>query len=310
MHPSGLHIYDTEGTAFTFITTVDGNKAHFTKRQIDGAEKARMLHASLGLPSHYDFKWIIQSNQIVDCPVTVQDVEVALKILGPNIAELKGKTTRKTPAAVVLDIVQIPKEIRELHRRVTLSIDIFFVKGIPFFITLSRNIRFTTVTHLADRRAPTIFKALWGIVLYYFQRGFQVTTVTGDNKFASLQEWMVDLPGAPHLNLTSTNEHEPYIERHIRVVKEWVRALRYSLPFQKIPKQMINYMIFYTVKLLNYFPVKGGVSDQYSPKAILAGEVMHFKYYSMPFGTYCQIHEKTVLGMEWWLGCREPLLWI
>ena len=47
-------------------------------------------------------------------------------------------------------------------------------------------------------------------------------------------------------------------------------------------------MIFYVVKLLNYIPMKGGVSDQYSPKAILAGELGH----SMPFGTYCQIHEE------------------
>ena len=51
-------------------------------------------------------------------------------------------------------------------------------------------------------------------------------------------------------------------------------------------------MIFYAVKLLNYFPVKGGVSDTLSPKAILSGEVVHYKYYSMPFGTYCQIHEE------------------
>ena len=34
------------------------------------------------------------------------------------------------------------------------------------------------------------------------------------------------------------------------------------------------------------------MSDQYGPKAILAGEVIQYKYYSIPFGTYCQIHEE------------------
>ena len=40
MHPSGLHIYDPTETDFSFVTTVEGNKAHFMKRQIEGAEKA------------------------------------------------------------------------------------------------------------------------------------------------------------------------------------------------------------------------------------------------------------------------------
>ena len=40
--------------------------------------------------------------------------------------------------------------------------------------------------------------------------------------------------------------------------------------------------------------MKGGVSDHYSPKAILAGELVHFRYYLMPFSTYCQVHEEDV----------------
>ena len=65
----------------------------------------------------------------------VQDAEVAYKIWGYDIAALKGKMMRKTPSSVILDIVWIPKEIRELHQNVTLSVDIFFFNSIPFFIT-------------------------------------------------------------------------------------------------------------------------------------------------------------------------------
>jgi hypothetical protein len=36
-------------------------------------------------------------------------------------------------------------------------------------------------------------------------------------------------------------------------------------------------MVFYAVKLLNYFPVKGGVSEIYGPKAIMFSEVLDFK---------------------------------
>ena len=188
--------------------------------------------------------------------------------------------------------MQIPKEIRELHHIVTLSIDIFFVNNIPFFLTLSRSIIFATVMHLVDRQSTMIFKAFKSIFQYYLQHGFQITGVTGDGKFAPLQADMVELPGAPRLNLASANEHEPFVERRIRVINERIRSIRHSLPFRAIPKTMTTYMVFYVVKLLNYFPAKGGISDQYSPKAILSGKLVHIKYYTMPFGTYCQVHEE------------------
>ena len=90
------------------------------------------------------------------------------------------------------------------------------------------------MTHLADHCLKMIFKGLHGIVMYYFQRGFQVTVVTGDGKFASLQECMVELPDAPRLNLASANEHEPYIEWQIHVVKERVHVICQSLSFTSI----------------------------------------------------------------------------
>ena len=51
-------------------------------------------------------------------------------------------------------------------------------------------------------------------------------------------------------------------------------------------------MVFYAVKLLNYFPVKGGVSGVYGPKTIMSGKVIDFTKFSLPFGSYCQVHEE------------------
>ena len=69
--------------------------------------------------------------------------------------------------------------------------------------------------HLVDRQSMTIFKAFKSIFQYYLQCGFQITGVTGDCEFASLQADMVELPGAPRLNLASANEHEPFVEEKI-----------------------------------------------------------------------------------------------
>ncbi len=141
------------------------------------------------------------------------------------MAALIGKTVRKRPEPVKTDIVSILKEICELHKKVTLMIDIFFVNKIPFFLTLSRVLYFTTVTHLPNRSLDQIIKMLKGIFYYYLQRGFRVTFITGDGEFASLEQFTNLLMGAPWLNLTSANKHEPFIEHHIRVVKERVWSI-------------------------------------------------------------------------------------
>ena len=126
----------------------------------------------------------------------------AMKIWGTDIPSLKGKTTRKAPEHVPTNMVAIPTEIRTLHKIVTLSIDVFFVNNVPFFLTLSRKICFSTITHLENRKIPTIYKAFKSIFMYYLQKGFQIMTITADNEFAPLAELLYELPGAPTLNLS------------------------------------------------------------------------------------------------------------
>jgi hypothetical protein len=101
-----------------------------------------------------DFKWVIRSNQIKECPVTIKDIDVSLKIWGKNIAALKGKTTRSKMNPVARDYVKVPKELLKLHKDVFMTTDIFFVNNIPLFLTLSRKTTFTAVNHLADRTVP------------------------------------------------------------------------------------------------------------------------------------------------------------
>lgn len=134
------------------------------------------------------------------------------------------------------DVVEVPKEIRQLHKRVTLSIDIFFVNGVPYFATLSLKICFLSVTHLSNRKIPTIFRALKAMHNYYLQRGFQIVFVKGDGEFKPLKDLIEsELFGGPTMNLTSANEHVPEIERKIRVIKERLRAIIYSMPVNAVP---------------------------------------------------------------------------
>ena len=84
------------------------------------------FYADLCYPSWKDFKWVIRSNHIKDCPVTVEDFDVALKISGKNITALKEKTARSKPNTVARDYVKIFMDLLKLHKEVFLTLDILF----------------------------------------------------------------------------------------------------------------------------------------------------------------------------------------
>ena len=127
------------------------NEEGYSQRQIQDAKKARDLYAKVGYPSARDFKNIISKNLILNCPVTASDVARADKIYGKYIHALKGKNTRTKPKPVVIDYMVMPKNILENNKNITLSIDIMFVKKIPFVTTISRHIEFTTVEVIQKR---------------------------------------------------------------------------------------------------------------------------------------------------------------
>ena len=93
------------------MVTVKDNMKPFRRRQITQAEKAQGLYAGLGYPSIKDYKWILKSNQIHDCPMLYEDAVAAEKIWGLNITALKGKTPWKAPHSIASDIMEIPQEI-------------------------------------------------------------------------------------------------------------------------------------------------------------------------------------------------------
>jgi hypothetical protein len=44
--------------------------------------------------------------------------------------------------------------------------------------------------------------------------------------------------------------------------------------------------VLIVTKQLNLFPVKGAILANYSPKHIMSGEVVHYKFCSLHFGAY------------------------
>jgi hypothetical protein len=56
---------------------------------------------------------------------------------------------------------------------------------------------------------------------------------------------------------------------------------------------MTIHIVLNVVKLLIFFPTKGGVSDTLFPKTIMSGETLDYKKnLSLQLGQYCQVHEE------------------
>ena len=169
------------------LNTVEDNMSKNSQREIAGAKKARELYTIVGYPSPDDFKSMVRFNLINNCPVNLEDITIAEDIWGKDIGALKGKTTRKKPIQVKESFIPIPKELISKHKSVVLSADVMFVNKMPFLVSISKNIKFTTGERLAGRKLNLLAKGLDHIVEYYARKGFAVRSVYIDPELAEVR---------------------------------------------------------------------------------------------------------------------------
>jgi hypothetical protein len=295
----GLYTYrpvlrDSRKQDMQFVTTLEENKTFYTPRQFERAKMARDLYHAIGTPSIEDFKAIIRINAIRNNPVTIDDIKLAEKIFGPDIGTLKGKTTRRKPVPVISDYIEIPRELVEAQREVTLCIDAMKVNGMWFLTTISRNIYYRTAQYVESQTVNCYREALREIIQVYNRAGFQVRRIHCDNEFANIMDELVNGDELDiEINYANPQEHVPEAERNNRVLKERVRAVYHRIPYDRLPRVLVIMMVTETARKLNFFPAKYGVSKYYSPRMIMHQQNLDYdKHCKFSFGTYVQAHDE------------------
>ena len=210
---NGLHVAPLSKvpSSVCLLSTVEENKKLYSKRQVAGAEKAKNLYKVITYPSIRDYKHVVQSNQIKNCPVTIEDIKIWLKIFGDDVHALKGKSTRRKPRVVVNDYVEIPKEFIEAHKGVILFVDVLYIDGVTFLLTLSKNIRLITIRYIKDRKEETLLEAVDETFMKYNKAGFEIKEFHADNEFQCLNDHLEAIDITP--NFCAAQEHVPEIER-------------------------------------------------------------------------------------------------
>ena len=99
----------------------------------------------VGNPSPMYYINMVSSGMILNCPVAPEEVSNTNTTFGPDVASLKGKTTRKHSNPVVKEYLDIPQTILDINNKVTLVEGVVVVNGLYFFIGTLRRINFTTL---------------------------------------------------------------------------------------------------------------------------------------------------------------------
>ena len=275
------------------VSTVKENRLGYTQRQFERAKRARALYHKTSCPSLEAFKHLIRQNIIQDCPVTVEDINIAERIFGPDVGTLKGKTTRRNiTKAVVNDKIEIPKELITQHNDITWCMDIMYANGMPFMTGIDTTLRFRSLVVLPNRTGDELYKGMDKVFRQYNNAGFLIATIRCDQEFKTHIDTVKDELSVD-MNYTTTGEHESTAERNNRTIGERMRAMYHILPYNNIPKLMVQTMGLESVFSLNLFPAKGGVSSYYSPHILLGQRPINYKReLTIPFGQYVQAYHE------------------
>jgi hypothetical protein len=111
--------------------------------------------------------------------------------------------------------VQIPWDFVQLHKCLTLVVDIMFVNGLPFLVTSLQGLSLVTIEHLQLRTVKRLVYTLERVFRIYASARFVIQTALMDMEFEKLKTM------TPHmaLNTTAACEHVGEVEKKIRVIK-------------------------------------------------------------------------------------------
>ena len=233
---------------------------------------------------------MIRQKIIKNCPVTINDINIAEAIFGPDIGALKGKTTRQRARVIRDDTVEVPPELYLQLTDMGLHIDIMFTNGMPNLTAIDDRVRCRSLVNMDNRTADEFYESIDKVLRRYNSAGMMIKTIYCDGEIKSLMDDVKDDMGID-VNISAAGEHESMAERNNETIGGGMRSIYHNLPYKNIPRVMIRYMAMIATESFNYYPAKGGVSAYYSPYVLMNGrDIDYQKHLRYAFGAYVQVN--------------------
>ena len=170
------------------IKTITSNGLQYSTREKLKAREVRRYQHIAGHPSDATIIYSAATNNILNCPIKQRDVKLTNTILGPSKYALEGKRTRRQPDAVDAQIVEVPPQMLDYYKDVSLSIDVMHVNQVPILISISKNIHYGTCHALLSMKIPTMEAEILDIIKTYSARGFRIVCIQADIQFKALKD--------------------------------------------------------------------------------------------------------------------------
>ena len=135
---------------------------------------------------------------------------------------------------------------------------------------------------------------------YIYNVGFEFGTLLWMGNLSHSEATWLSLVSysIPH---PMTNMFWKLKDRYIRY-KERTRAIYCTLPFKKMPQQLVIEMVYAANYWLNMFPRTGGISKTLSPRTLLTGQACSYTTHcKLEFGDYVDFFpniQNSVFGTE------------
>ena len=148
---------------------------------------------------------LLDNRYFINCPATSKDTKRSSFIYGPE--NKRGKATRQRPDSLaMIPSILLPANIIEQHRNIMLSVDYFYIQGIPMLHTISgRSFQFRILEPITNKVKPNkedILNGLRRVIDICRSRGINITQINGGNEFDSIKD---DHPKF-NLNILASNE--------------------------------------------------------------------------------------------------------
>lgn len=277
-------------SAFTFLlSTVEQNKSMFQARDVRQADLALTINRRTNHMAKDKFARVVQNNLIRNCPITVGDIKRSHAIYGPPIPPIKGRTRYEESARVrEQEVVQIPTELYDDLKDVTLCMDFHFVNGIAVFHTISRKIVYRTVSFPNTRSKNSIMNEVRSVQQKYHSRGFRIVDIHADNEFQKVEQELLPI----RLTCCGVDDHVPEIERSVQTQKNENRSVCHAMPYKCIPRVMVREIIKQGNEFLNAFGSGHTIGHGLTPRNII-DNLPHVDYNDLlkyELGEYVQLH--------------------
>jgi len=293
-----LFVYEGEkycGEAKAFVTTVKEKMAHLRPQDRSGAQKALMYKQRLNFPTSRVLKKMLVAGTFPDAEITTRDVDNCDYVFGKTRAEAAGKsvyepTSPEDPVDILDEAADFVQKLKS--NDITLHSDIMFVDGLPFLVSVSEWVGYTTISYLRARNWPTILKAIEEQKNVYSKHGWNVKGIKFDREkgVEAIRSVLATKLGL-HLDTSATAQHQPKIERRIRFVKERIRCELANLGYN-VNRNFLVYIPSYVVRKIN-LSMSNIIGVNMSPKEILTGTKASAKVETrVGFGEHCLVWKK------------------